>query len=118
MPAINFKKQFADKVRMGIKTQTIRAKRKDGKDPKVGDKLYLYTGMRTSSCEKLGEAVVKSVFDIVISPDGDVTLNKYRLSLSELSELARLDGFESLVDFADFFDHGNGKAFKGLLIEW
>lgn len=37
----------------GEKRQTIRANRKDGRDPKQGQPLMLYTGMRTKSCVKL-----------------------------------------------------------------
>ena len=51
MPALNFKKQFAEKVETGEKRQTVRAKRK--RAFVVGDKLYLYTGMRTKYCRKL-----------------------------------------------------------------
>ena len=55
MPALNFKKEFADKVASGEKRQTIRALRKDGKNPRPGQKLYLYTGMRTKYCRKCGD---------------------------------------------------------------
>ena len=33
MPALNFQKRFADDVESGRKCQTIRAPRKDGRDP-------------------------------------------------------------------------------------
>ena len=54
MPALNFKNQFATYVELGFrdpdhpraKRQTIRAKRKDGRDPRQGETLYLYTGKR------------------------------------------------------------------------
>ena len=46
MPALNFQKRFADLVESGEKCQTIRKCSKDGRDPKVGDTLYLYTGQR------------------------------------------------------------------------
>ena len=66
MPALNFKKQFADKVERGEKRQTIRALRADGRNPQPGQTLFLYTGMRTKSCRKLGEAVCSSVEQIDI----------------------------------------------------
>lgn len=47
MPALNFKAQFAPLVESGAKRRTIRAFRKDKRDPKQGDTLYLYTGLRT-----------------------------------------------------------------------
>lgn len=64
MPALSFQKQFADQVATGKKRQTIRAWRK--RPFFTGDKLYLYTGLRTSSCRKLGEAVAARVVAIVI----------------------------------------------------
>jgi hypothetical protein len=52
MPAYNFQKQFAPAVERGEKLCTIRRKA-----PKVGDKAYLYTGMRTKACRPLGVGV-------------------------------------------------------------
>lgn len=62
MPSLNFKKQFAPMIKEGlkpenertgrIKRQTIRAYRKDGRNPHPGDVLHLFTGMRTKSCER------------------------------------------------------------------
>ena len=56
MVALNFKTQFADDVASGRKCQSIRAPRKDGRDPVPGNRLQLYTGMRTRACRKLGDA--------------------------------------------------------------
>jgi len=64
MPALNFKKQFIEKILSGEKKQTIRAMRK--RPFKVGDRLYLYTWMRTRWCRKLGEAVCTKVEHIKI----------------------------------------------------
>ena len=53
MPALNFQAQFAPLVESGEKRQTIRAYRKDGRDPTPGCKLYFFTGMRTKACRPL-----------------------------------------------------------------
>lgn len=53
MVAYNFAAQFAEAVETRKKRQTIRAPRKDNRHAKVGDKLQLYTGMRTTNCRKL-----------------------------------------------------------------
>jgi protein gp37 len=66
MPALNFKKQFAPLVETFKKRQTIRALRKDNRNPRPGQTLYLYTGMRTKGCKKLGEATCKKVTQITI----------------------------------------------------
>ena len=68
MAALNFQKQFAPDVESGIKLQTIRAKRKN--PIKEGETLYLYTGMRTKKCRKLGEVKCYSVLPFEISPNG------------------------------------------------
>lgn len=74
MPALNFQKQFADKIKNGEKLQTIRALRK--RPFVIGDVLYLYTGMRTKNCVKLGKtycidiAYVEIINDQVIKVDG------------------------------------------------
>ena len=61
MPLLGFKKQFAPLVEEGQKRQTIRAKRRDGRNPHAGETLFLYTGLRTKSCRKLGISGCKSV---------------------------------------------------------
>jgi hypothetical protein len=66
MPALNFRPQFADLVSSGQKTQTIRQVRKC--PIKVGDTLWLYTGMRTKQCRLLADAVVTDVQGIQIIP--------------------------------------------------
>lgn len=72
MPAINFKKQFAPAVESGEKRQTIRARRQDGRDPVAGQTLYLYTGIRTKGCRKLGEVTCKETQQITIEENGAI----------------------------------------------
>jgi hypothetical protein len=57
---------------IGLKCQTIRVLRyyKGKPNPvKVGDKLYLYTGLRTKKCRKLGEAICTETFFIGMDVD-------------------------------------------------
>lgn len=130
MPALNFRKQFADDVECGIKRQSVRAPRKDGRDPKKGDKLVLYTGMRTKSCRKLGEAVVTSVHDVEIRAtdmaiDGRTLYTGNRDSLGEHKDpdqfdgdFAQADGFDDYMDMSDWFADTHGLPFEGKLIRW
>ena len=53
MPSLNFQAQFAPLVESGAKRTTIRALRRDGRNPKRGDPLYMFTGQRTRSCRRL-----------------------------------------------------------------
>ncbi len=103
MPALNFKKRFAADVAAFRKRQSVRAKRSDGRNPRVGQILYLYTGQRTKTCRKLGEAVCLSVDQITITWTG-VNINGVWLSKQEEEAFARADGFESAGDLRMFFN--------------
>ena len=59
-------------VRMATKRQTIRAFR--GHRPQDGQIAYLYYGMRTKHCIKLGEYLIKKVQIIAIFEDKQVCL--------------------------------------------
>jgi len=115
MPAINFRKRFAEMVESGIKQQTIRRERKH--PIKVGDLLYLYTGMRTKYCRKIGEAVCKSMESITIDREG-IKLGKCYLTGQQQHDVAWADGFRHLYEFVDWFNKLYGLPFKGVLIEW
>ena len=132
MPLLGFQKQFVESVESGEKRQAIRAYRKDGRDPKVGDRLHLYTGLRTKQCRKLGEAVctfsgrfaldgrrMESIPGAWI--DADATLNGIDLDYTEfssLSEIAKRDGFKDAVPMLEWFDNAHGLPFEGVLIRW
>ena len=106
MPAYNFQGRFAPYIESGRKRQTIRPKRKRPTRP--GDTLYLFIGMRTKQCRKLGEAVCQDVTNIIIEPDMVITLGGRILGLIEANELARADGFVSLGEFYVFFEERYG----------
>lgn len=130
MVALNFKPEFADDVEDGRKRRSIRAPRKDGRNPKAGDKLQLYTGMRHKDCRKLRDAQCVSVRPVEIDHMG-VTLEGRKLYCGDApayaggvdpehydSDFARADGFDTFQDMREFFEREHGLPFKGLLIEW
>jgi len=117
MAAYNFMKRFAPLVESGEKQQTIRAERKDGRRPHVGETLYLYTGMRTKKCQKLLKTTCTSVDDIMILKSSILILPNW-LNADEMDGLARADGFENAEQFFDFFQKEHGLPFRGLLIKW
>ncbi len=127
MPALNFMKQFAEDVEWGIKRQTVRALRKDGRAHcKVGDRLRLYTGMRTKGCRLLGEATVLSVEPVLIEGTC-MSVNGTPLFSSILSrdqpgqtdnEFAEADGFGGFMEMADWFQQIHGLPFSGVVIRW
>ncbi len=126
MPLLNFKKQFAPLVELGLidpehpcgKRQTIRARRKDGKDPAPGQTLYLYTGLRTKAARRLGTAPCARVTPIEILQHTFILDDTWWLSPREAGSIAHDDGFKCLEDFFNFFKKNHGLPFSGLLIEW
>lgn len=130
MPALNFKAEFADDVEEGRKRRSIRAPRKDGRDIKKGDALFLYTGMRQPSCRKLGEAVVTRVRQVEIDHTG-IKIEGRALFAGDTpayhgrpdpdyydGDFARADGFDGFGEMADWFQKQHGLPFHGNLIEW
>lgn len=115
MPALNFKKQFAPKVESGEKRQTIRAIRKT--PFKEGDILYLYTGMRTRSCRKLGEAKALEVIPVEITTR-NMRINGVLQHDHDSEKIAKEDGFDSFFDMMYWFFHTHGLPFEGQLIKW
>ena len=104
MPALNFQKQFVPMIEDGSKYHTIRRKRK--KNPiKVGDVLYLYTGMRTKQCRLIKDVHCSSVVPVVIYPKlGRVVLDGKMLALDDVLWFAVRDGFANQMDFFKFFE--------------
>ncbi|MCA9137263.1 MAG: ASCH domain-containing protein [Planctomycetales bacterium] len=125
MVAYNFQKQFAEPIRSGLKTHTIR---RDGKrrHARPGEHLQLYTGMRTRSCEKIIPDPICSAVHPIIILVGETSIHRITIerngsvhSLEKLGQFAIDDGFESLEAFHRFWKdfHGVG-AFQGRLISW
>ena len=126
---LNFQGRFADLVQAGKKRQTIRAERKDGQRPRVGQWLSLWTGLRTKNTRQLGLAKCSRVRSIRIGTDLGIPFviiideddSRSLLLVHHMKELARKDGFASLEEFHKFFARNpktkNG-VFEGFLVEW
>lgn len=118
MPALNYKAQFASMIERGLKRSTIRAPRKDGRNPKPGQTLYHYTGMRTKQCRMRAETICRSVRLIYITRFGDLRIETRWSSIYLLNDVARKDGFKDWSELISFFRTTHGLPFTGLLIEW
>src|SRR3990167_9791021 len=125
MPLLNFQKRFVTQVESGGKKQTIRKMRKI--PIKAGDKLFLYTGLRTKYCRKLGEGICERVRHILIemktdgiSPHYTVTVNgdKECLYGEILRNIAIQDGFLNTVELISFFKKTHTLPFDGQIINW
>jgi hypothetical protein len=117
MYVANFQTRFVALVEQGKKRQTIRAERKDGRQPRVGDTIRLYAGMRTKNCRRLGDSVIASVDRITIADDG-VRIEGRLLMGVERHALAVADGFSDWTAMRDWFSKAHGPEFWGWLIKW
>ena len=114
---------FAGKIKSGEKRQTIRRASPKWKNVKAGDKLTLYTGLRTKQCRKLGEAFVEDIGEVKLYKAGLIgAINRegeYWLTEDEVEQLSRRDGFDDVYDFWKFFDaHYPERPIKMNVIRW
>lgn len=108
MPAYNFRPCFIEPIRAGKKTQTIRPVGKR-RHAKPGDRLQLYTGMRTKCCAKILDVDPVCLFVLPVRLDFSrpdcpiVVVDQRELPRNEAIEFARRDGFQSLDEMAVMF---------------
>ena len=118
---LSFKARFAPSVKSGEKRQTIRPRGK--RQAQVGDVLHLFTGMRTKRCERLADAMCLLSEEIVIDTRGRLPVIHASVDawdkIGTGPDIARLDGFESIVDMFSFFkeQYGEGKH-EMILYRW
>lgn len=120
-PAYNFTKRFAQLVESGEKSQTIRAFGKR-RHAEPGDRLQLYTGMRTKACRKLIEP------DPICSACLAVEIRRFRSGKRKikitgagalaLGDVALADGFGCMDELIDWVENAYGLPFYGVLIRW
>jgi hypothetical protein len=137
MVAYSFQKRFVEPIRWGLglgldvadevlsigepKRQTIRAVGKRV-HARPGDKLQLYTGMRTKQCQQIGVARCISVMPIHINIEARIIKSGgVQLRRKDLDGFARRDGFKDFADMRAFWLAEHGRAandFHGLIIKW
>ena len=115
MSALNFQKQFAALVQSGQKRQTIRATRKQ--PIKVGERLYLFTGMRTKACRNLRTATCRKVCGVELTANS-IKIDGVLMSRMEFDDFARDDGFEHYHQMRLWFEKNHGFPFTGQIICW
>lgn len=123
MPLLNFKKQFVPSIENGTKRQTVRAKRK--KPIKVGDTLYLYTGLRTKQTKRIANAICTELWEIrinnasiVLCQESETERFMELLTGKQLDDMAILDGFKDWQDMKQFWVDTHGLPFTGNLIKF
>ena len=128
-PLLSFQAQFADDVRDGIKTQTMRLPRKDGRDPKPGQTLYCWTRLRhrTLPAIKLGEFICKSVQPIEFEERWLIWLgggDRHLMTQREAQAFAVAEGFRHREEevpieaMCDWVEKTHGLPFEGFLYIW
>lgn len=116
MVAFSFSPEFAGPVERREKRQTIRQTRRAS----VGDRIQLYTGMRTKQCRKLVEEDPLCTFVgyVAIRPDY-LTVGDVRSHPRDIDEFARLDGFTDYAGMVAWFQARYGQpSFIGYLHRW
>lgn len=116
MVAIGFKKAFAPDVEARRKKQSIRANNRF----RVGQRLQLYTGMRTRQCRKLSaeDPVITSVESVVVDEDF-ISVGGKILDYVDRARMAVADGFADWAAFEAFFENSEqGLPFHGHLVKW
>ena len=127
MPSLSFQKQFVPGIRAMIskdyavrlkvkpKRTTIRNMRK--RPFKKGDRLILFSGLRTKKCEKLGEVRCKKVEDIHLQyvcevlDMFEVVVNGKTIDDDAINLMARQDGFTDGFSMMKWFAKNHGFPF-------
>ena len=112
MVAFNFT-VFLDQIKSGKKTRTIRKSAR----AKKGDKIQLYTGMRTKDCRKLvcQDATLLDVTKVRISESGVIAFGG---EIRGLDDFAIYDGFNNWSEMKSFFRDTYGLPFTGFMHRW
>ena len=122
MPAhlINFQPRFAEAIESGAKRQTMRPPRKRAIFP--GDRLRLYTGLRTAKARLLREVECRNIQTVELGITGATITDFSRriiLSIEANDTLAKSDGFGSYGEMLDWFESRYGKPpFHLEIIAW
>ena len=115
MVAINFERRFADAVAKGTKLQTVRRDRK--RPIVVGDRLQLYTGLRTKGARHLADAICTETQACEIDRE-DLFVGGRFLDGHDREGFATADGFKSYDAMASWFSNKSGLPFSGRVIKW
>jgi hypothetical protein len=113
MPSFNFQLRFAPKIASGKKGGTIRSTQRC----KPGQFMFLFTGLRTKQCNRIGTKPCKGVVPVTLV-NNHIYLDGLQLSIDEANEFAKADGFKDLDAFYDFFKDQYGLPYTGFWHVW
>lgn len=107
---LGFKERFVEPTLLGTKVFTLRNKRKN--QPKIGETLFMYTGLRTNKCRKISdkEKLISTQEVLIYISRGldmsfsiSITVDNRMLSWDEVESFVRYDGFVDREDFANYW---------------
>lgn len=116
---LGFKKRFVAPIQIGTKVFTMRGPRKI--QPKIGENLYMYYGLRTKFCEKISdkEKLISTqkveiridyekgkFMSLRIKVDGNLLDDKQK------SDFVKYDGFAGQEDFCNWWIDSSTKGNK------
>ncbi len=119
---LGFKKRFIEPIQIGTKVFTMRFPRKNM--PKVGEVLYMYSGLRTANCIKISDKeklISTQKVKILINyyptllpniTTLHVSVDSRSLTENEKVEFVKFDGFTDEKDFIEWWITGTRKEFK------
>lgn len=116
---LGFKPRFVEPIQKGSKVFTLRTARKH--EPKIGETLYMYTGLRTANCMLISnkeKLISKQRVRIVIYADYvEVSVNIWvdgrELTQAEKELFYGYDGFVDIHDFVNYWiESSTGKKRK------
>ncbi|MCP3969987.1 MAG: hypothetical protein GY717_06670 [Rhodobacteraceae bacterium] len=116
MVAYDFQAWLAPAVSSGQKTTTIRAPRKDNRHAKPGDRLQLFTGMRTKACRKLVDPDPTCAHVEAVTIDRDGIRYSAGVECSTPDVVAQRNGFADFEAMAGWIKEAHGLPFSGFLI--
>jgi hypothetical protein len=135
--AYSFQPRFVAPILDGRKTHTLRAGRR--RHAAIGETMQLYTGMRTTSCRKIGEAICDRIYAVQLMFDHRTPIVFYHplpiargaylrdherpvVDKPDPDAFARSDGFTDFADMREFWfqthDLRHGAEWHGFLIGW
>ena len=120
MPQLGFMRHMAPKVLAGLKPFTLREMRLDGRDPKAGQMLYMFTDLRQKTCKKFAEKTCRLAVNISISWRSIEIPGVGELkTFAQLKAFSQLDGFTDHNEFVKYHRINASGDIKTLrLIAW
>jgi hypothetical protein len=115
---LGFKPRFREPILNLTKVFTMRGERKV--EPKIGETLYMYTGLRTPHCKLItNKEKLFSKQDVeigIISEDNIITIgivvDERQLTEDEIEEFVKWDGFHNTDDFAKYWLEASKEELK------